>query len=93
MDKQEEFYQKLREQLSESTHFPATYLFKFIVPNHQLQTVELMKLFDYQGAVITTKDSKNAKYKSFTIHILMNSVEEIIMKYKEASKIKGIISL
>jgi putative lipoic acid-binding regulatory protein len=93
MNQKEEFYQKLKETLLESTTFPTTYLFKFILPNNNLEEEKLLKLFDLQGAVISTKDSKTNKYKSFTINIVMYSVEDVILKYKEASTIKGIISL
>ncbi|MDP2089580.1 MAG: DUF493 family protein [Flavobacteriaceae bacterium] len=93
MDNQEEFYQKLRQTLVESTTFPTTYIYKFIVPNEESGINQLMEFFDYQGAVIISKDSKTNKYKSFTINVLTNSVDEIIQKYIEVSVIEGIISL
>lgn len=93
MDNQEDFLNKLRLTLIEGTIFPTTYIYKFIVPNEDLKIQHLMELFNFQGAVITSKDSKTNKYKSFTISVLTVSVDEIIQKYKEASAIHGIISL
>ncbi|MDO9261386.1 MAG: DUF493 family protein [Flavobacteriaceae bacterium] len=93
MENQAEFYQKLRKSLVETTTFPTTYSYKFIVPNKELVINQLMELFNFQGAVITSKDSKTKKYRSFTIYVLTNSVDDIIQKYVEASAIEGIISL
>lgn len=93
MDLQEEFLKKLRVALLENTTFPTNYIYKFIVPNEALKINQLMELFNFQGAVITTKDSKTNKYKSFTISVLSNSVDEIILKYREVTVINGIISL
>lgn len=93
MENSEIFYQKLRTTLEETTTFPTSYIYKFIIPNNNSNVFQLMKLFDSQGAVITSKDSKTTRYKSFTIQIITNSVDEIIQKYKDASSIEGIISL
>ncbi len=93
MDNYEEFYQKLKKSLVETTTFPTTYIYKFIVPNKELVLNQLIELFNFQGAVITTKESKTNKYKSFTVHVLSNSADEIVQKYLEASAIDGIISL
>lgn len=93
MDIQEEFLKKLRQSLIDSMTFPTTYIYKFIVPNQESSIHQLMELFNFQGAVINSKDSKSNKYKSFTITVLTISVDEIIQKYKEASTIHGIIAL
>lgn len=93
MDLQEEFLKKLRQTLLENTTFPTNYIYKFIVPNESTKINHLMELFNFQGAVITSKESKTNKYKSFTISVLSNSVDEIIQKYREVSVIQGIISL
>jgi putative lipoic acid-binding regulatory protein len=93
MDLQEEFLKKLRQTLLESTTFPTNYIYKFIVPNEESKILHLMGLFNFQGAIVTTKNSKTNKYKSFTISVLSNSAEEIIQKYREVSVISGIISL
>ena len=50
-------------------------------------------IFDGLGAVIKTKESKNGKYTSVSIDVVMENPEAVIEKYKEvASKIEGVIS-
>ncbi len=91
----EEFYTKLKSQLEELTVFPTLYLYKFIVPteenDNKVQAVS--DQFDNLGATIKTKKSKNGKYTSLSIEVKMNSADDIIEKYKEVTKIEGIISL
>jgi hypothetical protein len=50
--------------------------------------------FDYKGAVINTNVSKNGKYTSVSINIIMETPESVINKYKEiANNVEGVISL
>lgn len=94
MDKKgDEFYKKLRESLLETTKFPADYMFKFIIPNKLEQKKQINNLFNFEGAVVKTNPSKSEKFISFTILQKMNTVDDVIAKYKEASNIKDIISL
>ena len=86
-------YKGLKEKLDESTTFPAKYLYKFIVPANQSKVEEIEAVFNFGGAVIDTKDSKTGKYTSISILIEMQSSDEIIEKYIEVGKIKGVISL
>ncbi|MDC9721480.1 MAG: DUF493 family protein [Urechidicola sp.] len=50
-------------------------------------------MFNFGGAVIDTKGSKTGKYTSISILIEMQSSDEIIKKYIEVGKVKGVISL
>ncbi len=94
MDKKsEEFYQRLKEELINSTVWPAEYLFKFIVPSQQDKINEIEKSFDQMGAVIETNQSKTGKYTSVSINVRMKSAQAVIDKYIEMSAIEGIISL
>jgi len=93
MDKKEDFYGKLKKKLEETTKFPTKYMFKFIIPNDNNKIVAIENMFNHIGAVISTKSSKSDKYKSLTILVTMNSVNEIIKKYEEVDTIKGVISL
>jgi hypothetical protein len=52
-----------------------------------------MTIFDNMGAVIETKKSKNNKYTSISIRLVMVSADAIIEKYKAVSKIEHVISL
>ena len=51
------------------------------------------EIFDNLGAVIDSKPSKNGKYTSLTVLVKMKDPEEIIEKYKQVSKVEGVISL
>lgn len=69
--------------------FPVLYKFKFIVPKENLD--EVMLIFPKTEHLL--KKSKNGKYVSITIPILVISSNQIIETYKKANKIKGIIAL
>ena len=46
------------------------------------------------GAVIKTTESKNGKYTSISVNLLMRNPDAVIEKYKEvAEKVEGVISL
>ena len=93
-NKQEEFYNKLREQLYETASWPSEYLYKFIVPTdvEKIKTIE--DLFDNLGAVIVTTESKNGKYTSVSINVQMEDPDAVISKYQEvAQRVEGVISL
>lgn len=93
MQDREEFYKKLKAQLNDTSKFPADYLYKFIVPTTENQEKEVKDLFNNGGAVINTKKSKTGKYVSVSIRLRVTSADEVIQYYKNAEKIKGIISL
>ncbi len=90
----EEFYEKLKSQLYDTSLWPSEYLYKFIVVSKSEKIVALEGLFNNMGAVITTKESKKGKYTSVSVNVLMKSPDAVIDKYKEvAEKIEGVISL
>ncbi len=91
---QEEFYQKLKKQLSDTALWPTEYLYKFIVKTNASEIKKVAGLFNNIGAVITTTESKNGKYTSLSINVRMKNPDAVIAKYKEvAEKIDGVISL
>jgi putative lipoic acid-binding regulatory protein len=92
-NKTEEFYIRLREELNNTSEWPSEYLYKFIVPTSPKKIEEVENSFDNIGAVIKTKQSKNAKYTSISINVMMESPEHVIEKYIEVSSVEGIISL
>lgn len=75
--------------LDETVKFPSEYLFKFIVPVEEIHQI----LFIMQGMEIEQKASSNGKYISVSGKMIMVKSEDIILVYKRASVIKGIISL
>ena len=94
MDKKsEDFYKRLKQELSDSTIWPSEYLFKFIVPTDPEKISQIENAFNGMGAVIKTTKSKNGKYTSVSIDVKMQSAQSVIDKYIELSEIEGIISL
>ena len=92
-DKSEEFYGRLRDQLADSSTWPSNYLYKFIVPTDTEKIKQIQDIFDNTGAVIESKQSKNAKYTSLSITVNLKNPDEVIRKYKEVGEVKGVISL
>ena len=90
----EDFYKKLKAQLLDTTDWPGSYLYKFIVPTAKEKIKQIHDIFDNLGAVITTKESKNGKYTSVSINVMMSDPDAVILKYKEiANTIPEVISL
>ena len=93
MDKKtEEFYIRLKEELSNTSAWPTEYLYKFIVPTEAKKIEEVENALDNMGAVIKTTKSKTGKYTSVSINVNMDSPEDVVAKYIEVSTIEGIIS-
>ncbi|WP_136465379.1 DUF493 family protein [Flagellimonas onchidii] len=92
-EKSEEFYARLKEQLLENTSWPSNYLYKFIVPTDEQRIKQINDIFNNTGAVIESKKSKKGTYTSISITVNLNGPDEVIAKYKEVSKVEGVISL
>ncbi|MDI1256745.1 MAG: DUF493 family protein [Flavobacterium sp.] len=94
MDKKtEEFYIRLKEELSTTSEWPSEYLYKFIVPTTAQKVLEVENAFNNMGAVIKTSQSKTGKYTSVSVNVRMESPDAVIEKYIALSNIEGIISL
>ena len=91
--KSEEFYTRLKEQLTSSTNWPSEYLYKFILPSDVHNIAKLEAEFNDMGAVISTQQSKTGKFTSVSISVNMPSAQSVIDKYIAISSIEGIISL
>lgn len=89
----DEFYAKLKEQLTETANWPSDYLYKFIVLSDTEKIKRIHKIFDNTGAVIELKKSKKGKYTSVSITVNLKNPDEVIIKYKEVGAIEGVISL
>ncbi len=85
----EEKIQSFREKLEAVTVWPSLYMFKFIVSAEDKDLVKEI----FITHEVKEKPSRNGKYVSLTIHMMANSAEQIIDKYLETYKIKGIIAL
>ncbi|AWM12874.1 DUF493 domain-containing protein [Flavobacterium sp. NRK F10] len=94
MDKKtEEFYIRLKDELTNTSLWPTEYLYKFIVPSEPHKIAEIEGAFNGMGAVISTTQSKTGKYTSVSVSVHMKNPDAVIEKYKEVSNIEGIISL
>ena len=94
MDKKtEDFYIRLKEELTNTSIWPTEYLFKFIVPSNAEKVEFVENAFNEMGAVINTTHSKTGKYTSVSISVQMKNPQSVIDKYKELSVVEGIISL
>ncbi|MBM1106846.1 DUF493 domain-containing protein [Aurantibacter crassamenti] len=91
--KSEEFYSRLKTQLSETATWPSIYLYKFIVPSDPEKIEQIQNVFDNMGAVIESKKSKKGKYTSVSVTVNLSSPDQVIEKYKEVGKVEGVISL
>lgn len=85
----EEQIQSFRIKLEAVTVWPSLYMFKFIVPAEEQDKVKEI----FSSHEVKERPSRNGKYVSLTINMLANSAEQIIEKYLETYKIKGIIAL
>ena len=55
---------------------------------------QIEDLFDNTGAVISTTESKNGKYTSVSINVVMKDPDAVIERYIEVTtNIEGVISL
>ena len=94
MDKKtEEFYVRLKDELSNTSIWPSEYLYKFIVPSDKQKVDKVESEFNNMGAVIKSHKSKTGKYTSVSISVQMKNPDHVIEKYKALSSIEGIISL
>jgi hypothetical protein len=94
MDKKiEDFYIRLKEELTNSTLWPSEYLYKFIMPSDIHNIAKVEAAFNNMGAVISTQQSKTGKFTSVSISVNMSNPQSVIDKYIEVSDIEGIISL
>ena len=93
-ENQDAFYEKLKSQLYETNSWPSEYLYKFIVKSDIQKIAEIEAIFNNMGAVIHTIESKNGKYTSVSINVLLRDPESVIIKYKEViENVEGVISL
>ena len=95
MSEEEEkaFYDRLKNELQQSTDWPSDYLFKFIVPTNEDKVKAIHQVFDNTGAVIESRKSRKGKYTSLSVMVNLPDPEAVIHKYKEVGHIEGVISL
>ncbi|MBK5720287.1 DUF493 domain-containing protein [Dysgonomonas sp. Marseille-P4677] len=89
----DDFYLKFKEKLEQTHMFPSDYIFKYIVPSEQSIIARLCAIFDDPNTSFSTRDSKNGKYTSITVKVPVNDADDIIIYYRQASAIDGIMAL
>lgn len=92
-EKTQEFYKRLKEELTNTTLWPSEYLYKFVVPTDTEKINRIENAFDNMGAVINTSQSKTGKYTSISVSVKMKNPDAVVEKYIQVSDIEGIISL
>ncbi|MDG1063142.1 MAG: DUF493 family protein [Flavobacteriaceae bacterium] len=92
-DKTQDFYNRLTDQLKKDTKWPAPYLYKFIVPSDDHKVEAIKTIFAPLSAKITVKVSSKGNYSSVSVAVVMDSPDSVVQKYREVSKVEGVISL
>lgn len=90
---QEEFYKKFKERLEDTTEFPSSYTFKFIVPSDHKRIAEVQRLFDDARPQFQMKESKTGKYTSVTAVVYVLDADQVIHYYQAASSIQDVYML
>jgi len=85
----QESINSFRDKLDKHYAWPSVYLFKFIVPTGKEDNVK--KLFPLHTT--SEKRSKNGKYTSISVQMMMPSSDAVIDVYIRAAKIEGLIAL
>ena len=89
MGTDEKKLKQLKQLLDDQHDWPTEFMFKFIVPQDKEQ--EVKSIFPYQN--VSLNFSRNGRYVSITVTLIMESAEAILEVYNAASKIEGIIAL
>jgi len=80
---------QLKAVLDETMEWPSPYVFKFIVPIDQKESLIAL----VGDADISFRPSKKGNYMSITVKKHLQSSEDVITIYLRVSSIEGIISL
>lgn len=81
----------LREKLKDG-EWPRVYFFKFIIPSDNKKLALVEALFGDE-AKVNIKQSSKGNYVSVSAKELMLNADNVIERYKKASKIEGLIAL
>lgn len=89
----DDFYKNFKEKLKETHTFPCDYMFKYILPSDEDKIARLYAIFNDPKASFSSRPSKTGKYTSFTIKIPVTDADDVILYYRQAAKIEGIVML
>jgi putative lipoic acid-binding regulatory protein len=85
----QEWLNSFRAKLDQHYAWPSLYMFKFIVPSGQEEAVK--KLFPKH--VASEKHSRQGRYTSVTVQMMMPSSDAVVSVYEQAAAIDGLIAL
>ncbi len=88
-NKQEINYDSLRKILDQTQTYPTEFMYKFIIPSDQVDTFKTI----FKNEEINFKFSKKGNFMSCTFEKKVQSTDDIIQGYKDASSIKGLLAL
>lgn len=83
---------RLKEQLEKSGHWPSEYMFKLIFPANSRNFALVRQIFPEESQ-FESRNSSSGKYIIVTVLELMLSAEEVVMRYRKAADIPGLIML
>ncbi len=86
---QAEWWERFSRLLDEQNEWPATYMFKFIVPLEQMPAFQTL----FAEAEIQTRASSQGNYISVTMTPTMESAEAVREIYEKAGQLPGIVLL
>lgn len=89
----DDFYLRFKEKLEETHSFPSEYVFKYIIPSEQGIIGQLYSIFEDSNASFSTRDSKTGKYTGITIKVPVDNADDVVVYYKQAANIEGIMAL
>ena len=85
----EEWTRSFKEKLDKAYVWPSLYMFKFIVPQQNVEAVKDL----FPNHVSTEKPSQKGKYISITFNMMMPSSDAVVSVYLRVKHIEGIIAL
>ncbi|MDO5105121.1 DUF493 family protein [Capnocytophaga sp.] len=88
-----DFFERLKKELEETTSFPTSYLYKFIVPATDENIKTIRNIFKETDAEIKTRPSSAGKYTGVSVTVTLPNPDAVIHYYREVGKIEGILSL
>lgn len=89
----DDFYKNFRQKLVETHVFPCDYMFKYILPSDEDKIARLYAIFNDPRVSFSSRPSKMGKYTSFTIKVPVNDPDDVILYYRQAANIDGIVML
>lgn len=89
----DDFYRQFKERLEQTHSFPTDYIFKYIVPADQNNIAKLHAIFSSANPSVTTRESKNGKFTSLTFKVQVHDADDVVLYYRQAAAIEGIVML